>query len=523
MEDLYLEYEKQINLRYSEPKIDEIKGRHKTYIENIIKNQGSMYSDLIEKRFFSGSHETIQIMELKDCVDYLKHGLDIEIIEEKCKENPVLQELRTSLICSILSVTANTERNYLYGPTIRVLMKITDFYEIFIRSIKKIPPYYHTYRYERYVEHCISLKGLFIVPTFANIGATDLLRLRPFPLFPVGLNIKLEFVDEYYQGPKEFFIHDINHSRRMYESNISDMKKNNVDETDQSQVTEYYKQSYDCLTKLMKILDNKINEDDINQFNQYSVSKITIPTISIKGKVTNKEIYHLEMYDYSDVSTNTPIDFGYSQLIKIIIFEITHEDSLPMRKDVICSTILRTAGIDTGFDNYDSKVKITNSSEKGGSILGFVKYKLRNGFFDSINKPLSAVVTHFYRTDKQIAIATQILLAILCDNRVANNSDGYEQIIINITNKEGLNVPTNKDLVAGIIPHILLHEKYGDFTEDDVNKLRTKHNINTENLYTGNRPKPITEQNDVLKKLGGKKTKRRLVLRNKTKKKVKSF
>jgi len=297
------------------------------------------------------------------------------------------------------------------------------------------------------------------------------------------------------------------------------MKKNKVNITDQSQVTKYYNQSYDCLNNLMKILDNRIKKKDKDNVS------ISIPTISTetKGLVVYKDTFHLEMDDYSRVLNGTPIDLGYSQLIKIIIFEITHEDSLPMREDVICSTILRKAGIDTVFYTYDDKAKITDLTEKGGSILGFVKYKLRNGFFDSSDKPLSSVVTHFYRTDKQIAIATQILLAMLCNNRVDNNSSEYEKIIINITNKEGLNVPTNEDFIAKIMHEILEDEKYGDFTEDYVNKLRKKYDINTENLYTGDRPKPITEQNNLLKKLGGKKTKRRLVLRNKTKKKSNHF
>ena len=520
--DPYLEYERQMNERYSDANIQVVKNKHDAYIRNIIKNQGTEYNKLIEKGFFSGSHETIQIIELKDCVDYLKHGLDIQFIEDKCRENLVLQKLRDSLLCSILAVTVDPESNYLYGPTIRALIKIIDFYDILIRSIKEAQPYYHKYRYERYVEYCISSGGLFIIPTFASIGATDLLKLRAFPLFPVGLNIKLEFVDEYYQTPIEFFIHDINHSRRMYESNISDMEKNRVDKTDQSKVTEYYNQSNACVNKLMSIINNKINSKGQPH---PQVSKIDIPTIYPDGTKEKKQAYHLDMDDYSTIVKSTPIDLGYSQLIKIIVFEITHEDALPMREDVICSTILRNSGIETFFPRLSQEGKIKTSIELGGSILGFVKYKLRNGFFDSVEKPLDFVVKHFYRTDKQIAIATQILLAKMCVNVVENNSPDYERIMINITDKEGLNAPLTGDLLKIFMPEILINEKYGDLTETDVNNLRVKNNITTQNLYTGERPKPVTEQGNLLGKLGGKNTKRRLKLRkrNKTKKKSKRF
>jgi hypothetical protein len=498
----YEEYKKQINEHYSAEKIMVIKEKHERYVRNIISNQGVEYNKLVEKGFFLGCHETIQIIELKDCVDYLKHGLDIEIIEKKCRENPILRQLRDSLLCSIFSVTSNDELSYLYGPTIRVLIKILDFYDIIIRSIKEVPPYYHKYRYERYVEFCISFKDLFIFPTFAYIGATDLIKLRPYPLFPVGMTLTLEFVDEYFQTPIEFFIHDINHSRRMIESNISDMLKNGLDIQDQSQVTEYYNQSEACLQKVLDIMKNTIKAKEQPQPN---VSEIHIPSIAPDGSKSFQRVFHLDIDDYSRVNMSTPIDQGYSQIIKIIVFEITHEDALPMREDVICSTILRNSGIETIFPRLSQEGKVINSIVYGGSILGFVKYKLRNGFFDSLEHPLDIVVKHFYRTDNQIAIATKILLSKLCNNTVTNNSSDDERILINITDKEGLNLPVNEDLIVKFMPEVLADEKYGDLPEAKIYELRTKNNITEENLYTGERPKPVTEQEKLLTKLGGTK------------------
>jgi len=502
--DEYAEYELQIKNRYSDDKAKELLTKHNAYIRTVISDQGTEYAKLVQMGFFSGSHETVRIPELKECLDYLKHGLDIPLIENKCKENTVLQKVRDSLICSILSVTANPESNYLYGPTIRVLMKILDFYDIVIRTIKEVPPYYHKYRYERYVEQCISSGGLFLVPTFASIGATDLLKLRAYPLFPIGLNIKLEFVDEFYQTPIEFFVHDINHSRRMYESNLIDIKKNGINIDDQSQVTEYYNGSLKCINKIIDILKNVIKSSD-----QPNVKQITVPVLSPDGSRQTKQQNHLDVEDYSTLDISTPIDLGYAQIIKIIVFEITHEDALPMREDVICSTILRNSGIETAFPRLSQEGKVITSIERGGSILGFVKYKLRNGFFDSIDNPLDVVVKHYYRTDKQIAIATQILLSRLCTNTVSNNSPDYNRILINITDKEGLNLPVNKDLLSKYMPEILADQKYGDMTENDVNEMRKKNNIHTQNAYTGDRPAPITEQGNLLAKLGGKTARRR--------------
>jgi hypothetical protein len=513
LEEPYLEYQRQIVEKYKEPAILEIKKRHEAYIRKIIENQEVEYHKLAEKGFFSNSHETVQIMELKDCVDYVKYGLTIDFINKICEENSILRNLRDSLSCSILSVTADPANNYLYGPTIRVIVKILDFYDIIIRSIKEVPPYYHKYRYERYIEHCISIGGLFIIPTFAYIGATDLLKLRPYPLFPVGLSITLQFVDEFFQSPIEFFTHDINHIRRMYEANIIDMKKNGIDNPTFVQMTEYYQRSKTCLDKILGILENKpVALSD-------SVSSIEVPTITPRGEIKMTPQLHLTLEDYSTVEYETPIDMGYAQLIKIILFEITHEDALPMQEHVVCETILRNSGIETAFPRITvgDSAAISINLEKGGSILGFVKYKLRNGFFDSIEMPLDVVVKHYYRTDKQIAIATQILLAKLCNNRVSNTSPEYKRILINITDKSGLNKPVNPDLITHYMPEIITDPTYGDLTDEEINNMRREQGITEENLFTGERPKPVTEQGNLLGKLGGSKTRQKKGKMNKRK------
>jgi hypothetical protein len=256
------------------------------------------------------------IPELKLCIDYLKYGLDIDFINQKCRENSVLEQLRQSLYCSIFAVTSDKENSYLYGSTIRVIMKIIDFYDILIRSIKQVPPYYHKYRYERYVDYCISQasNGLFMFPTFANIGATDLLKLRCYPMFPIGLSLTLTFVDEYEQTPVEFFIHDINHIRRMFDSNILDMNQKNIDTSNFDDTVLYYNASYQCLKEIFTIINNNTNKK--TQLTE-SYEYINIPKIEMDKSQTDIRIVHLKKDDYSHVINDEPIDLGYSQLIKI--------------------------------------------------------------------------------------------------------------------------------------------------------------------------------------------------------------
>ena len=500
----YIDYIKQIKNKYEHNEIQTIISLHNNYAKNIIENAGTIYPTL--RSFFHNNPQTTSVPELKLCIDYLKYGLDIDLINNKCHENAVLEQLRQSLYCSIFAVTSDNENSYLYGPTIRVIMKIIDFYDIVIRTIKHVPPYYHKYRYERYVEYCISMasNGLYMFPTFANMGATDLLKLRCYPIFPIGLSLTLIFVDEYEQSPVEFFIHDINHIRRMFESNILDMKQKNIDTTDFNATVSYYKASHTCLKEIFMIMNNTtIKTPTLN--NSYEL--ITIPKIEKDRKQKEIIVSHLKKDDYSTISNEESIDLGYSQIIKIIVFEITHEDSMPMQKDVICSAILRNSGIETIFPRINEHGKVLKRIESGGSILGFVKYKLRYGFFDDINSPIEQIVKIYYRTDKQILIATQILLKKLCNETIKVGSDNYIRTIINITDKNGLNIPEHEDHLK-LYPNITRELKYGDFTEDEINNIRQSKGIIQPNLFTGERPKSIVEQDNLLTKLGGKTRKR---------------
>lgn len=487
-----LEYNNQMKEKYesNDPKLIIIKESHKVYVKTLINEGPKVYNQM--RSFFSNNPETTSVPELKWCLDYLIYGLDIPFIQNKCNENAVLLKLRDSLYLSILSVKTDTQKSYLYGPTIRVIMKIIEFYDILIRSIKVVPPYYHKYRYERYVEYCISManNGLFIFPTFEVLDATDLLKLRCYPMFPIGLSTTIIFVDEYDQTPIEFFIHDINHTRRMFDSNISDMKRNKIDTSSFHETSLYYDKSYKCLQEILYITRHTLDIPDTNINNG-----------------------HLDKIDYSKVSMTEAIDVGYAQLITIIIFEITHEDAMPIQKDVICSTILRNSGIETVFPRINKQGKVFINIESGGSVLGFVKYKLRYGFFDNIDSLTDEIVGIRYRTDKQILIATQILLKKLCKRTVSINSDDYFRIIINITDKHGLNIPNHEDNLIKF-KNIKDDSIYGDFTINDVNRIRKLKGINIENLFTGDRPKDVTEQGTNLLTIlgssskGVKKTKR---------------
>lgn len=475
----YEEYEESMIARYKEAEIQPIIIEHAEYIQSIIKNQKVLYMDALLQL-----KDTQSISQLRLCVEYLKYGLKTSFIEQLCSINSILNKSRESLYCSILAINMNEETSYLYGPTIRLIFKILEFYDIIIRSLRDFPPYYHRYRYERFIEYCIQFPELVLVPTFYNIGATDLLKLRPYPIYPIGISTTILHVDEYLQTPSEFFVHDINHIRRMHENNISDMKRRGITDS-----ISYYDQSKLCLDKIMTIMNNKIKKGPV----------ITIPQIKDKG-IIEKEAFH--MNTTKSIDYDTPIDAGYSQIIKIIVFEIIHEDALVMQEDVICSTILRNSGFKTIFPTIGTNGIVKNSIVSGGSILGFVRYKLRYGFLDTVTSVNENIVKMFYRTDKQIFNATRILLTKLCG--VTIDEKTTDRIILNIIDNSGLNKPEHPDILEVLMPTIITDEEYGDYTQKERDSIRTKYSLPLDYEFTGIRPQSIVEQRSMF---GGSKRK----------------
>jgi hypothetical protein len=501
---------KQFNSQIDEKiaKVEKSSGEnYKKIISGVINDQQGVYKKFIKLLEENGSEGTSFIMKdgtdlfgIELLMDYLKCGLDIELI--KTLKNPILIRLRDSLICNILALTLDPDRKYLYGPTIRTIFRITEFYDILIRSLSNEPPYYHKYRYERYIEYTISRSkyGLILFPTYYSLGVTDLLKLRAFPLFPIGIQIKKLHVDEFQQTPSEFFVHDINHARRMFEENLKyyeDVKSKYTsiiqffDECDL-----FSKQITDLI--INGTLESKSHKEKTGKIGDIDIINKKLPYYE-KGQVTEKSIRCLDIKNGTIIRKGDPIDKGYAHIIKIIVFEITHEDALPIHPSVVCSTILRGSGNSPVFPRLSQKsetgkIEIVYKKDEGGSILGFVKYKLRYGFFDKYPDVFEGYLYTSYRTDRRIAIGTQILLNIMCGTKV----EDINKILILITDKTGLNEPVNTDNLVALgdkYKSILADPDYGDLTDEYVDKIRRDAGLSPENKFTGERPAAISEQN----------------------------
>ena len=207
-----------------------------------------------------------------------------------------------------------------------------------------------------------------IIPTYEHIGATDLLKVRWIPLRFVWLSNTFLYVDEFWQSPIEFFLHDMDHSLRMALEDTKICKTNWI-------TREQYREESLSFTK-----------------------NVVIPMIQIKKEDCEEEK-------------------ELKKLKKVIFFEICHEDSRPLTKEVIINGILTEEGKDIHREyidiitetNFYNRVE-TIEAQWWVSPLAFVLHKLQHGFFDDVDNQISQIVSPKYRNAEYIAKAAYEIL-----------------------------------------------------------------------------------------------------------------
>jgi hypothetical protein len=126
---------------------------------------------------------------------------------------------------------SQSEAWYPYGSTLRAIFVALQFLDTCQRTIdptlNDTVPFYHEFRYMYYFDYMINkAPDVVLIPTYANITASALVLTRGPPIFFVGVSSEILHVDEYKQTSAEFFIHDVNHGRRQYETSLQDYDTN---------------------------------------------------------------------------------------------------------------------------------------------------------------------------------------------------------------------------------------------------------------------------------------------------------
>jgi len=112
-----------------------------------------------------------------------------------------------------------------YAPTMRWIARAMDFFDLvyFSEHHKDSEPLQGLYfrdRFSYYYDYILSESPkVYLFPTSCNMGATDLLKMRCSAIQPLGIEWNPVFVDEFKQSPCNFFWHDLNHARRIHQHN----------------------------------------------------------------------------------------------------------------------------------------------------------------------------------------------------------------------------------------------------------------------------------------------------------------
>lgn len=227
-----------------------------------------------------------------------------EDINNLCKENDLLIGFRDKVVNSLRHVSLKNRTFCSYLPTLQAIFQSIAFFDVVARHKKdfyhdihsdkiiehnpkeKKNAAYHMYKYEYRMNELLSkIPDEIIIPTFANLSATELMKVRGVPIRFVGLSKDFIYVDEFEQSPEEFLMHDLNHSYRMSDEDYKYMDNNHLSRSD------FIKKQHSFIQQYLPTI--KISESDNEK---------------------TREIKKLK---------------------KIILFEICHEDAKPLLPDII--------------------------------------------------------------------------------------------------------------------------------------------------------------------------------------------
>lgn len=163
--------------------------------------------------------------EFESIINDIIHNLSSPEIQNKILNN-VLNKVYQLLITKIkflninvidtgkIPYFSNDAVKYPYKETIMVIFSYLEFLQyIYDADAEKI---YHYDRYYYLLNLLINNENLILIPTTKTLKMEDFIYTRHIPVYFIGISHKNIFYDGRVQTPLEFFMHDINHSRRLY-------------------------------------------------------------------------------------------------------------------------------------------------------------------------------------------------------------------------------------------------------------------------------------------------------------------
>lgn len=298
--------------------------------------------------------------------------------------NPALSIALEQLSSELLAIQLEGGYMYPYKATVLVIEKMLQLIDIIRRlQEKSSKPYYHQFRYRMYLTWLLDegMPNIIVFPCISYMGATLLIQTRCVPIALLGVITKTTLADRYPNTPLDFWMHDIQHWRRM------------------AQEDQRY---FDLIVKHDKYYTKRspFNINDITDLYE-SMYKLSIQLLE----------------KYKEVPSDNEEQKNYKKLKKLIIFEVCHEKGWPLTKFSLCRNIplgydtypVETMGFHMNTGNmYTYEEKITDPT-----TLSNLYHKLRYGFYDNPNEPILAIVDPKYRTAVDVATAAKELLTEL--------------------------------------------------------------------------------------------------------------
>lgn len=356
---------------------------HSQRVRDIIENPEKNYYFIKDRFIANNNNPETSMPELFPVVDKIKKSLFSEKINELCKNDMTLLARRDNVDNSLTHVSFKNRVFCPYESTLRAIYDWIKFYDVVARKSKEYYNHcttqwpiqhnpkntenalYHTYRYEyRYNEMLWMIPNEILIPTFEYLWATDIMKIRWVPIRFVWLSEDFIYVDEFIQSPKEFFMHDVNHSYRMAIEDIQFAKKLWLS------MEELYKKSNKFLHEYLQSI--KVSKSDTKE---------------------QKEIKKLK---------------------KIILFEIIHEDARPCLPEIIWEYLQQVEGNAVPFEvptiKDDWYREVTDLIDIWISTLSYVRNKLQYWFYDEVDSQIPQIVDPDYRFAKWIARAAYEML-----------------------------------------------------------------------------------------------------------------
>jgi nicotinic acid mononucleotide adenylyltransferase len=334
-------------------------------------------------------------------------------------------------------------KKYSYSYSLNIIIKALEILDIMHRKYSNkryIFPKYNFYnRYIYYLDVLTNkYPNVIIIPCIYNMGSSKLMEFRFTPYQICGINIGDIFIDESLQTPLEFFVHDINHSRRIYQQNEYFMNNNNMN------IIDFYK----LLNKEKNIVMNLI------------------------------------------LPNNNSIKFEreIKKIIKMLIFEAIHEDALIPTMEMIVNDILFKSGqyaypYETILN--DDKENTLNRTvykwyDYAATTLSTFRKKLEYEFFDEFYKQNDVIMNKSYRNELCILIAS---IVIIYNYYLYNNKHINNKIMLEIINQLIKNIKNTKYTAK---PYGIKYTNYKKIScklkKNEINNLIKAFNLRTYNI-----------------------------------------